>query len=90
MKKYLISFVAVLAFTGLFGLQSATSQSCVGTESFACSGGGPFYGFGEDIFCWAHYLWTGGCGGSASGTTWTFINIDTGTPTTFAWDPVPE
>jgi hypothetical protein len=90
MRKFLFSFVAVLAFSGLFGLQSASSQGCIGTESLACSGGGPFYGFHEDIFCWTHYLWTGGCGGSPAGTQWTFIDIESGIPTTFTWDPIPE
>jgi hypothetical protein len=80
MRKFLFSFVAVLAFAGLFGLQGALSQSCTGNpgEGLICSGGGPFYGFSEDIFCWKHYLFTGGCAGSPAGTEFIFHDIESG------------
>ena len=80
MRKFLFSFVAVLAFTGLFGLQGALSQGCTGNpgEGLICSGGGPFYGFSEDIFCWKHYILTGGCAGSPVGTEFIFIDIVSG------------
>jgi hypothetical protein len=85
MRKFLFSFVAVLAFMGLFGLQAALSCDPPG-ESFNCSGGGPFYGTSEEILCWLSQLddgiW-GICGLSPCGTEWTFVSIDNGSTITF-------
>lgn len=76
MRKFLFSFLAVLAFSGLFGLQSAFSQDCsFPTESFACSGG-YFYGTTQEIDCWLNQLNEGICGLAGCGTMWDFHNID--------------
>jgi hypothetical protein len=76
MRKYLFSFVAVLAFTGLFGLQSAFSRNCsTPTESFTCSGG-TFYGTQAEINCWLSQLTAFICGGSDCGVSWTFHSTE--------------
>ena len=81
MRKFLFSFVAVLAFAGLFGLQGAQSSNCTNNGPFNCSGGGPFWGTSEDIDCWTSLLMGGICGLSPCGTEWIFEDIGGGTVT---------
>jgi hypothetical protein len=77
MRKFLFSFVTVLAFTGLFGLQGALSQTCDPQGNggpFNCSGG-TFYGTEINIYCWLSQLRGGVCGLAECGTTWIFKSI---------------
>jgi hypothetical protein len=76
MRKFLFSFLAVLAFSGLFGLQSAFSRNCpTPTESFNCSGG-TFYGTPEEIECWRNQLDAFICGASDCGVSWDFYDTN--------------
>ena len=77
MRKFLFSFVAVLAFAGLFGLQGAQSSCGSGGGPFNCSGGGPFYGLKNDITCWISQLENGLCANAECATMWEFYSIDT-------------
>ena len=80
MRKFLFSFVAVLAFAGLFGLQGALSSCGSGGGSFNCSGGGPFYGTNTNIDCWKSQLEQGVCGLTPCGTFFEFWSIDDDEP----------
>jgi hypothetical protein len=76
MRKFLFSFVAVLAFAGLFGLQGALSQGCpTPTQGFNCSGG-YFYGTAADIECWLLQLEQFICGPAACNATWRFEDTE--------------
>jgi hypothetical protein len=74
MRKFLFSFVAVLAFAGLFGLQGAQSSCGLGGGSFNCSGG-TFWGTVAEINCWLQQLDDGICGSAECGTEWIFLTI---------------
>jgi hypothetical protein len=80
MRKFLFSFMAVIAFTGLFGLQGALSQNCDPQGNggpFNCSGG-VFWGLQSEVTCWISQLKDGVCGLSDCGTVWHFFDIETG------------
>ena len=90
MRKFLFSFLSVLAITGLIGLQSAFSQSCPApTESFDCSGGF-FYGTQQEIHCWMNQLNDGICALSDCDTVCDFYNIELDIVVTFYLGCNPE